>query len=58
MIHPKVMTDTDRLIKGFGGVFFIIFFAYICIYGGGSILRLVHSNSVIMTVIFILCLSC
>lgn len=27
MIHPKVMTDTDRLIKGFGG--FIFFF---CIY--------------------------
>lgn len=52
MIHPKVMTDTDRLIKGFGGLFFLF------VYGGGSILRLAHSKIVILTVIFILCSEC
>lgn len=25
MIHPKVMTDTDGLIRGFGGLFFYIY---------------------------------
>lgn len=45
MIHPKLMTDTDRLIKGFA--------VYICIpyiYCADYILRLAHSKSIILTV--------
>lgn len=34
MIHPKVMSDTDRLIKGFSGLFYIyiLYFLYIYVY--------------------------
>lgn len=39
MIHPKLMTDTDRLIKGFA-----VYIHITHIYGADYILRLAHNT--------------